>query len=417
MLHGVVLYGAAAHAHGALRGLVQPGDQGHQRGLGTAGAAQGAHSLAGADVQIHIPQDPLGAGGIIFEGHMVKVDAAVMDGSGNGLAVLVLLRDRRLIGDGGHFLQYFHDSSGAGHGPGHHHEHHGHHHQRDHDLGDIGEVGQELAGLQRALVDHVAAEPHDSDDGAVDDEHHHRHVDDHHAEGLLGCSTQVIVALGELLPLVVLLYEGLHHPDAGEVLLHHQVQRVGLFLEGAEQGAGLGQNEGHHHDQKGQRHQEDVAELIADADGQKQCRHQHHRGAHQKAHAHHQRHLHVVDVVGQAGHERGRGKLLDVGKGKLLDMAVLGGAQIGAEALAGNGGAGRAAQAEAQRHHGHDHHLDALPGHIGLIGICDADVHDIAHHQGDEQLKDGLHGAARNAQDDPPAVWPQMRPKCFSHVI
>lgn len=49
---------------------------------------------------------------------------------------------------------------------------------------------------------------------------------------------------------------------------------------------------------------------------------------------------------------------------------------------------------EAQRHHGHDHHQNSLLRHIGLIGVCDADVHDITHHQGDEQFKDGLHGAA-----------------------
>ena len=116
-------------------------------------------------------------------------------------------------------------------------------------------------------------------------------------------------------------------------------------------------------------------------------------------------------------HERGRGEFLDVGEGKLLDMAVLGGAQIGAEALAGNGGAGRAAQAEAQRHHGHDHHLDALPGHIGLIGVCDADVHDIAHDQRDQQFKDRLGSAAQHPQGDPFAVWPRMRPKSFQHRL
>ena len=58
--------------------FVQAGDQAHQRGLAAAGAAQNAHGSAAGNVQVHILQNPLRALVIVFEGHMVKVDAAVL---------------------------------------------------------------------------------------------------------------------------------------------------------------------------------------------------------------------------------------------------------------------------------------------------------------------------------------------------
>ena len=412
MLHGVVRHRPAAHGDGALRGLVQPGDQGHQGGLGAAGAAQDAHGLAGADVDVHVPQDPLGGLGVVLEGDVVEIDAAVLYLGGDGSAAVIGVGDGPVVGDGGAFLQHLPDAAGTGHGPGHHHEDHGYHHQGNHDLGDVGEEGDELSGLQGPGKDHLAAEPHDGDDGAVDDQHHDGHIDDHHAEGPLGVVLQVQVALGELLPLVVLPDEGLHHPDAGQVLLDHQVQRVGPLLHGAEQGAGLGEDQRHGHRQQRQRHQKDIAELTADADGEKQGAHQHHRGPHQQPHTEHQRHLQVVDVVGQARHQRGGGKFLDIGKGVFLDVVILRRAETRAEAHARRGGAGGGSQAEGQGHHGHHHHQNALAQDVALVPGGDAHIHNVAHHQRDQQLKDRLRRTAPDAQGNPAGV----RPHIFRHV-
>ena len=226
--------------------------------------------MARGDVEVHVLQDPLRAGEVILEGDVIEVDGAVFHLRGDHAALLVRLALGLGVGDGGALAEHLHDPAGAGHGPAHHHEHHGHHHQRHHDLGDIGEVGQQLAGLQSPGIDHLAAEPHDGDDGAVDDEHHHGHIDDHHAEGLLGGILQIQVALGKLFPLMVLTDEGLDHPDTGQILLDHQVQGVGLFLQGAEKRTCLAQNQGHCYDQQRQRHQKDIAELVADGNGEKQ---------------------------------------------------------------------------------------------------------------------------------------------------
>ena len=96
-------------------------------------------------------------------------------------------------------------------------------------------------------------------------------------------------------------------------------------------------------------------------------------------------------------------------------MLVLGRAKIGAEALARNRRAGGGGQTHRQGYHGHDDHLDALAQDIVLVGVGDADVHDIAHDQRDQQFKDRLCGAAQHPQGDPLAVRPGMRPKFFQH--
>ena len=73
-----------------------------------------------------------------------------------------------------------------------------------------------------------------------------------------------------------------------------------------------------------------------------------------------------------------------------MNVVVLRRAQIGAEALARHGGKGRGAQAEGQRDQRHHHHEDALFQNIVLVPGGDAHIHDVAHHQRDQQLKDRL---------------------------
>ena len=358
-------------------------------------------------MEADILQNPLGALGAVFEIHMVEINGAV-----GGVGVFI----GPLAGDGGDLAQHLRHPLGAGRGAGQHHEDHGNHHEGHHDLGDVGEVGDELSGLQGTGVDHLTAEPHDGDDGPVDNQHHQGHVDDHPAEGPEGGVFQIVVALRELLPLPVLPDEGLYHPDARQVLLDHQVQRVGLLLEGAEQGPCRRQQDDHHHRQQGQRRQENAAEPVADADGEEQGGHQHYRGPDHQAHGHHQGHLEVVHVVGQPGHQGGGGKALDVGKGEGLDVVELCPAEVRPEAHARHGGRHRRPQAEAQGGHRQGHHQPALAQNVGLVGICDAHVHDVAHHQGDQQLEDGLHGAARHTRQNPRGVGPGVGPELFRHV-
>ncbi len=363
-------------------------------------------------MEAHVLQNPLAAFGVVLERHVVKVDGAVRRFGRKAVRPGL----GSTVGDGGGLAEDLRHPLGAGHSAGQHHKDHGNHHEGHHDLGDIGEVGDELPGLQRSGVDHLPAEPHDGDDGSVDNQHHDGHIDDHLAKGPEGGVFQVVVPLRELLPLVVPPDEGLHHPDTRQIFLHHQIQRVGFLLERAEQGPGGHQKKGHHRQQKRQGYQEDVAEPIADADGKEEGGDQHHRGPDHQTHRHHQGHLQVVHVVGEPGHQGGGGKPLDVGKGEGLNVVVLRPAEVGPEAHAGHGGRHRRPQAEAQGGHRQNNHQRTLSQNVGLVAIGDSHIHNVAHHQGDQQFEHGLHGTASHARENPQGVGPGMGPELVSHV-
>ena len=193
--HGVVLDRPAAHADDALLGLVEPGDELDQGGLGGAGAADDAHGHAAFDVEINVAEVPLLRVAAVLEGHMVKVHGAVGHRQ---------IRRGGPIGDVWDLVQHLRHALGAGNGPGEHHHDHGHHHQAHEHLGDIGEEGGQEAHLQFPGLDQGSAVPHDGDDGAVGDEHHNGHVHYHEPKGPLRDAPQSVVALAEFLLLIVL---------------------------------------------------------------------------------------------------------------------------------------------------------------------------------------------------------------------
>ena len=88
--------------------------------------------------------------------------------------------------------------------------------------------------------------------------------------------------------------------------------------------------------------------------------------------------------------------MLNVGKGELLHLPVFGGPQVGAEAHAGLGGKHRRPYAQRQGHQGHYNHLQ--PGHQNIVSVSvlNADVHNVTHDLGQQQLQ---HGLSRRAQD------------------
>ena len=351
VFHGVVPHRAAAYPDGSLGGLVEAGDQLHQRALGAAGGADDAHRLAAFDVEVDVLQVVGLAVGVVLEPHVVKVDGAVCH-LGRGV--------RLVVGDVGNLLQHLDDTFAAGHGPGEHHHHHRYHHQADEHLGDIGEEGGEQGHLQRAGLDHGGAVPHDGNNGAVGNEHHGGHGDNHPAVGGLGDMAQGPVSLFKLLVFKVLTDEGFHHPHCVQVLLDGEVQVICPLLEDAELGSHGGDDEGDSHRQQGQGHQKDPTELEGDADGQHQGADQHHRGTHQKPQGHHEGHLHGVAIGGQAGDEGGGGELLNIAEGVVLDMAVLGLPEIGAEALTGPGGEECSADAQGHGKQGQKHHEETV---------------------------------------------------------
>ena len=123
-----------------------------------------------------------------------------------------------------------------------------------------------------------------------------------------------------------------------------------------------------------------------------------------------------MHIVGQPGHQGGGGKPFDVGKGEGLDVVVLRPAEVGPEAHAGNRRRYRRSQAKQQGGHRQDNHKPPLSQNKGLVPIGDADVHNVAHHQGNQQLEHGLHGAARHARCNPQGIGPGMGPEFLGHT-
>ncbi len=110
----------AAHLHAALGDVVEPGDELDQGGFAGAGAAQDAHGHAGPDVQAHMVQG-VAAGFLgIAEGHVFKVNGAVLHFGDGGLGIVQSgLLSQNLAGPA---------KGRSGHGQ--HDHHHGYHHQR-----------------------------------------------------------------------------------------------------------------------------------------------------------------------------------------------------------------------------------------------------------------------------------------------
>ena len=112
----IVLAGIhTAHAHSALAGIIQAGDQLHKRGFARARAAQHAYNCARGDVQVDIAQAVLFAAGGIAEADVIKIHRAVAHGL------------HRILGgyDIALFIQHFHNALRGGTGHGDHHEYHG----------------------------------------------------------------------------------------------------------------------------------------------------------------------------------------------------------------------------------------------------------------------------------------------------
>ena len=402
MFHGVIPHRAFPHPDGTLLGFVQPGNQRHQRGLARTSAPKNPHHSPGGNPKAHVPQDPGRVFLVVAKVHMVQLHTSIPYFR-PGIRVP--------IREGGDLVQDLSHPSGTGHRAGHHHEHHGDHHKGHHDLQDIGEIYRQVSVVQGPLVHHAAAEPQDGNHRGVDNQHHDGHIDDYRAKGPLGRGFQVLVPTGELLLLPRLLDEGLHHTNARQIFLHHQIQRVGLFLEGLEQGAGPHQNDGHRHRQNRQGYQKHLAQPGADTHGEHQGRKEHHRRADHQPHPEHQGHLKIAHVVGQARHQGSGREPLDVGEGEVLDMVILRLPQIRPETHTRKSGQGRCSHAQAQGHQGHPHHLASFPQDICRISRRNADVHNVTHDHGNQEFKDRLPRRTGHSQQKKPPVRPDAGPE------
>ena len=176
------------------------------------------------------------------EAHVLKPDAPRAGGKEPLLRSQDLLRRLR--------LEHLVDAVGGGAGLAHGHEDAGEAHDHLGDHVEIGEEGQDDPRLQGAPVHPPGSEEHHQGQADVQAELHEGAGDGHDGAGLDVRIRHLPVGGGEPAHFVPGLGQGLHHPDAGDVLPHDAHQHVQLLLDPGEQGDAPGGNGDHHQDKR-----------------------------------------------------------------------------------------------------------------------------------------------------------------------
>ena len=86
--------------------------------------------------------------------------------------------------------------------------------------------------------------------------------------------------------------------------------------------------------------------------------------------------------------------MLNVAERELLYLLIFRLAQIGAEAHTGFGGHDGGAYAHRQRRQRHEHHFKTCGENVSAVAVGNADVHNVTHSLGQQQLKHRLAGRA-----------------------
>ena len=262
------------HEEGAVRHIVGAEQQVHQRGLARTGLAHDAHALAGFDLEGNVPEH-VELAVRVAEGQVPELDGALR---------VLQVRHTGAVGhvDGG--IQQLGDPVEGGLAAGSLLDEHGHGHDGPDDGFEVADVLHELACIEPAAVDQIAAVAQDDADDRLDEEGHK----DFQQGGDLGVGDVDLLVLLVQLPegqqLFQLLDKGLDDRDAGEVLL----RKVGQVREGllallpalghhlAHQGADDEHDEGR---DEGKQRQPDIhpPHLIQGQQAQRQCveEHQH----------------------------------------------------------------------------------------------------------------------------------------------
>ena len=320
----------APHPDGALRCIIEPGDQLDQGGFPAAGAPHDAHDFPAPDGQGDVPEHRFPGTAFILEGNLVERHRSVLD------------RFHRLFrrSEGAFFLQHFPDPLDRFFRKGQHHQDHGHHHQGPQDLEAVGEQGGKLTDVQQP------ATGGEDQPGALGQKENHDSVDADLHQGIVqGHDPFPFGEQGLDLPGGCVEFsgfrffpdKGFHHPDALDVFFHFVVQGIVLGEPLPEQAQGppgdLVQAPAQHRDH----HQKAQGHPASHVPGHEKGGQQVEGGPESCAHQHHEGHLDVLDVRGEPGHQRGGREPVDVPEGKLLDLAEHVLAEIPGKAAGGPG--------------------------------------------------------------------------------
>ena len=348
--------------------VVKAGDEVHQGGLPRARGADDAHHLARLHPEGDGPQH-VGLRVGVTEGDLAEFHPR-HEGPGHA-------RGPSRFGDGDGLFQHIGHPVGGNVGPGVEHEDHGHHHEgEDHHHGVLHE-GHHIPHADVHLGHLMRAHPENAHNRGVHHQGHEGH--DHHEDpvdeqGKAGQGPVLHVKAGGLMVLPV---EGPHHHHAREVLPHHPVHPVHLFLNLAKPGDD--QREDHRDEQDHQEHGQGQGPPHVGGLGQGQPQRAEAHEGREEGHAHQdvQGGLNLGDVVGRAGDEGSGGKALQFRGGKGHHVADQGlpqvvgqaGREAGGEVPRGHG-RGRGEQRDQEHFPAHPQDVPGLePGHIHAQGL------------------------------------------------
>lgn len=211
--------------------------------------------------------------------------------------------------------------------------------------------------------------------------------------------------------LVAVLHEGADHPDAGDLLAQHPVDRVDLRLHAAElRSQPAHQQDDHgaeqrHHDQQ-QRGQRDV--LV---EGHQHAAEAHDRRGDHQVEAHQDQHLDLLHVVGGAGDQGGRAELPQLAGREALHPVEDRGADVAADRHRGPRAVVHRADRAGRLDQGDgDHHRTDLQDVAG-VALHHAVVDDVGVQGRQVERCDGGDQLEQHQQGDRSGVGLQMGPE------
>ena len=232
-------------------------------------------------------------------------------------------------------------------------------------------------------------------------------------EGPLTGSHQLLIDRLELLLLIFSPHKGLHRPDSGKSLLHHVVQLVHGLLEPAVHGRHLAHHKEQDQGQNGGGNHKDQGQPGVHPEGQPKPHHQHHRAAHQGPKPAVDGVLEHRHVGGHTGDQRGALKPVQVGKGVVLHLLILGLPDACAPAVGRPGGKPGVQQAGDQRQQGAYPHLNPFDHDIVEVPVLHPHIDEVGHQHRDHQFKDGFHQHQQAPEKQIPAIGSQIRQQPF----
>ena len=404
MIQGQFANVRAVHQHLSLVGVIQPGDQRHQRGLSAAGGTDDAYQFAGSDGQVDVLQHCFPVFPKIAESDIAELHGAAVDRA--------VTADDMVIVQVSCSIQHLADAAVGGGGPGALQDDGRQKIQRHEHLGQIGDEGGKRAHFHTAYHDLLSRQPNHRQRGDVDGQRRHGHHQLHHFQRGDAFFHKLVIDGAEFLDLMILPHEGFDDPLVRDGLADIDVQQVQLLLHPGVPGRGHQNDGGNGRGQHRHHNDEHLCQVPVQGKGHGQRADEHHRAAEHPPQQRLDKVLDLGNVICDAGDEGTRGEMVNVGEGKGLDLFK----NIPSHLRRQPAGApdGKIGPQNAGAHHNarQNQHQQAVSQDIADIAVGCADIDDICVDVRQYELSAGLDHHKQRAQQKAVPVFFNIR--CIS---